>query len=160
MKILISISTIFFQVSATFIFLLVLFMLYSILDNNEADFVNITILIFVNPLWGVLFSIVTIIVCGLIGLPIRYKTNLHAWWLRHSYIPLIGFSLGIILLLIAFHGDLTQETETTIGDEIFKKQAPNTTFTIIGWLICAFSILHCYPFAIMHSISQLFIKKR
>jgi hypothetical protein len=159
MKKLISISTFLFQIFATFIFLIILFMLYSILDNVDADLVNMTVLLFINPLWGILFSFLTIVVCGLIGLPIRYKVNLHDWWLKHSYIPLIGFMLGVSLLIIAFHGDLTQDITTTIGDESFKRQGPNTTLTIIGWFICAFSILHCYPFVIINSIVKIFAKK-
>jgi hypothetical protein len=160
MKKLISISTFLFQISATFIFLIILFMLYSILDNVDADLANMTVLLFINPLWGILFSFLTIVVCAFIGLPIRYKTNLHNWWLRHSYIPLIGFMLGVSLLIIAFHGNLTQDMTTIIDDESFKKQAPNTTLTIIGWFICAFSILHCYPFAIIKLIVKVFTKKR
>jgi hypothetical protein len=160
MKKVISISTFLFQISATFIFLIVLFMLYSILGNVEADLASMTVLLFINPLWGILFSFLTIVVCVLIGIPIRYKTNLHNWWLKHSYIPLVGFIVGVGLLIIAFHGNVTQDITTIIGDERFKKQAPNTTLTIIGWFICAFSILHCYPFAIMNSIVKIFIKKR
>jgi hypothetical protein len=159
MKKVISTFTIIFQISATFIFLLAIFMMYSILDNEEADLISLSILLFEDPLWGILFSVLTIFVCGIIGLPVRYNINLHNWWVKHAYISLIGFVIGLLILMLAFNDSYTENVDTDFNRDTLKKHTPNLFLIIAGWFICAFSILHCYPFAIIKFVSNLFIKK-
>jgi hypothetical protein len=159
MKKIISNITFVFQISATFFFLVAIFMMYSILDNEEADFISVWILLFENTLWGIIFSVLTIFVCGIIGLPVRYNINLNNWWMKHAYISLIGFVIGFLILMLAFHDSYTGTIDTVFNRDTLIKHTPNIILIIAGWFICAFSILHCYPFAIIKFVSNLFIKK-
>jgi hypothetical protein len=140
--------TVLFQFGATSIVLFVLYIIFALLDNlGEAGFENYVGFIIFQPLFGTIITLVTVSVCFIVGIPVRFIPRLKAWWLSKPFIPLFGISVGIILLLLSLNPNLMHSVTTTIGGEEEVKQIPNTELAVTGWLCTGFFLLHFYPFS-------------
>ena len=138
-----------FQVFVTSATLFLIYIVYALLDVEEADMMNgIGFMIF-QPLFGFILTSITIIACFLVGLPIRLNSNLRQWWLVRPLLPLIGFVIGLALLFLAFHPSLTETKQIILNDETVDKVVPNATASITGWFLTAFFLLHFYPQSVL-----------
>ena len=134
-----------FQLALTFIANFCIYMLFALLDNDFGLDGLFGLFIF-QPIIGIALSVLTIVVCLTIGLPIRFYKKLNYWWTTNFYISVIGIICGLTLLFLALLPNFN-ETVTVIaenGQETLK-QIPNSTFSYIGWFLTAFSLLHTYP---------------
>jgi len=134
-----------FQLALTFIANFCIYMLFALFDNNFG-LDGLFGLFFIQPIIGIALSVLTIIVCLTIGLPIRLYKKLNHWWTTNFYISIIGIICGLTLLFLALLPNFN-ETVTVIaenGQETLK-QIPNSTFSYVGWFLTAFSLLHTYP---------------
>ncbi|WP_321436908.1 hypothetical protein [uncultured Bacteroides sp.] len=132
------------QVGATFIVLMLTYMLFALIDYSGGinGFIGIT---FIQPVFAAIVSFVSIVFCFLLGLPIRLSTRIKHWWIDHFYLPLIIIIVGIVLMSLSVIPFFSKEiVDFTDGSEI-KRMVPNLTMIISGWFLTTFSILHTYP---------------
>ncbi|WP_276132058.1 hypothetical protein [Polluticoccus soli] len=139
------ISIMFIQVAVTFAVLFVVYMVFAVLDGGEADMIHMAGLLFIQPILAVIYSAATIFACYLVGLPIRLNATVNNWWRSRPLIPVIGVVTGIMLLLLSFHGDLSETVTVTLDAEEVTKQIPNITLILTGWFFVAFFSLHFFP---------------
>jgi len=140
----IAILTLIFQFALTFIATFCIYMLFVLLDN-DFGIDGLFGLFIIQPIFGLIFSILTIIICLIIGLPIRLNKKLNHWWTTHFYISIIGTICGLTLLLLALLPNFNETVETIIDGQKTLKQIPNLALLCVGWFLTAFSILHIYP---------------
>jgi uncharacterized protein YacL len=140
----IMILTIALQITVTFITTFCIYLLFALLDNDWG-FDGLFGLLIIQPIAAIIFSILTIFICLIIGLPIRLNKNLNHWWIKNFYFSIIGVVLGLILLFLALLPIFEETIKIEINGQPTLKQIPNTFFSIIGWFLTAFSILHTYP---------------
>jgi len=140
----INILTIGLQIALAFIVSLCLYMAFAVLDSDWG-IDGLFGLLFFHPMMGGFLSILTIIFCLLVGLPIRLVKSINRWWRTNYYIAILGAFFGITLLILAYF-PMFQETEFLCrgGDEYIKK-VPNAVLSYCGWFLINFSILHTFP---------------
>jgi hypothetical protein len=127
--------------------LIVTFSIYMILALYDNDFGidGLFGLFIIQPIFAVIFSILTIIICLIIGLPIRLNKKLKHWWTTNFYIAIVGMVCGLIFLLLAMLPEFRETVTIDLDGQKTIKQIPNSILTNIGWLMTAFSLLHLYP---------------
>lgn len=133
-----------FQVGMTLVTTFGLYMLFAMLDyqGGIANFVGLTVL---QPIFAILLSVVTVIVCGLIGLPVRLNRKLNEWWRTHFYVSiLIGLS-GLIACAISLTPGFIEEITYNMDGSDRTHTVPNQILSITGWFLVAFGTLHVYP---------------
>ena len=137
------IITLLIQIGTTMLVLILIYMIFSLMDN-EGGMDGIFGMLFIQPLLAVLFSGLTVILCILVGLPLRLFSRINAWWRNRLYLQLILLATGIILLCLSVV-PIFMENVTYIQDGLNSvKTIPNKAFAISGWFLTAFSILHIF----------------
>lgn len=140
----ITILTLGLQIALTFIATFCIYMIFALLDNNfgiDGLFGLVTF----QPIIAILLSLMTIFVCIIIGLPIRLNTKINYWWTTNFYIAIIGTVVGLIFLLLAFLPTFRETAPYELDGQPTLKEIPNSIFSITGWILTAFSLLHIYP---------------
>ena len=125
----------------------VLFFVYILfaLADTEAGFDGIISFLIFQPIFGVIITLGTVILCSIIGLPVRLNNKFRKWWNKNFYFSIFGLVSGILLLGISFVSALTS---TIASDNVPQKiigHIPYAKTAIAGWFLTAFSILHFYP---------------
>jgi hypothetical protein len=136
--------TILFQVGLTIGTTFILYMLFALFDyqGGFANFVGLTLF---QPILAILLSILTVIICGLFGLPIRLNNRLNNWWRTHFYISiLIGF-LGLVACAISLMPGFVEEVTYRMDGMDMTQTVPNRILSISGWFLVAIGTLHAYP---------------
>lgn len=111
-------------------------------QGGFASFVGLTLF---QPILAILLSILTVIVCGLVGLPVRLNNRLNNWWRTHFYISiLIGF-LGLVACAISFMPGFVEEVTYRMDGIDMTQTIPNRILSISGWFLVAIGTLHAYP---------------
>lgn len=158
-------ATILFQVGLTIGTTFILYMLFAMFDyqGGFANFVGLTLF---QPILAILLSILTVIVCGLVGLPIRLNYRLNNWWRTHFYVSiLIGF-LGLVACAISLMPGFIEEVTYRMDGMDMTQTVPNRILSISGWFLVAVGTLHVYPSIILeqkflellNSLKQLIFK--
>jgi hypothetical protein len=132
------------QVALTFVATVCIYMVYAFFDN-DFGFDGLFGLVVIQPIIGVLLSLLTIFLCSLVGLPIRLNKNLNRWWRTHFYISLLCVVFGLTFLVLAFLPNLQHTVTTEIHGQTTIKHIPNSYLAITGWFLTAFTLLHLYP---------------
>jgi uncharacterized membrane protein YbhN (UPF0104 family) len=144
------------QMALTFTVLFCIYMFFALCDN-EFGIDGLFGLFIIQPVFSVILSMITIIVCVLIGLPIRLSRKLNCWWTKHFYIAIFGGILGMVVFVFSIFPNFK---ETVVLDNEITKQIPNTALVSAGWLLTAFSLLHIYPPAqILSKLKSFFHRK-
>jgi hypothetical protein len=136
--------TIIFQVGLTIMTNFILYMLYAMFDyqGGVANFVGLT---FFQPIFALFLSILTVIICGLVGLPIRLNRRLNNWWRTHFYVSiLIGF-LGLVASVISLMPAFVEEINYRMDGMDMMQTVPNQFLSMTGWFLVAIGTLHTYP---------------
>jgi hypothetical protein len=143
MKIFLTIAILLIQGFAAFVSSFVIYMIFALLDYQGGidGLVGITIF---QPIIGILISILTVIICFIVGLPIRFIEKINSFWSKY-YFPILGVALGVVLLLSSFTPTLMEPIKTVQDNMEVTKDIPNLKLVIIGWFVTAFSILHTFP---------------
>lgn len=116
-------------------------------QGGFANFIGLTLF---QPFLAFVFSILTVCLCGLIGLPIRLNNQLNNWWRTHFYVSiLIGF-LGLVACAISLLPGFTEEVTYRVDGMDMAQTVPNHIFFISGWFLVAFGTLHTYPPKFVH----------
>jgi hypothetical protein len=144
MRIILNLITLGIQGIITFITLIMIYMIFVLLDYQGGvdGFIGIT---FFQPIIGGLISIVTIGICLLIGIPIRFINKINAWWAKRIWLSFLGTVMGLFLLSLSFLPSMTETINITIDNEIIQRQIPNLGFATTGWFLTGFSLLHLFP---------------
>jgi hypothetical protein len=150
------IITLGFQTSATFIITFGIYLVYTELDNNFG-FNGLFSLFIIQPLFGAVFSVFTIVACFVAGLPIRLLPKLNDWWKRNIYIAVTGVICGLTILLLGLLPGLREPVATTIDGKEVLKLIPNSGLTYTGWFATAFFLMHIHvPKQITGKVARLF----
>jgi uncharacterized membrane protein YbhN (UPF0104 family) len=119
-------------------------MVFALLDSNFG-FDGLLGLVTIQPIIAVLISGLTIFVCLIVGLPIRLNNKLNHWWTKNLYISVVGTICGLTFLFLALLPTFTETVSYNLDGVPTFKQIPNSTFSLMGWLLTAFFLLHTYP---------------
>lgn len=149
--------TILFQLVLTSIVLLGIYMIYALFDVIEFDLISGIGFIIFQPILGLIFTGLTILICLILGLPIRLIKVINQSWKSKQFIPVIGAVVGVLLLLLSFIN--TEIKEVIIENETMLKKVPNITIALTGWFLIAFCLLHFYPQSLLKFIFHFFISK-
>jgi hypothetical protein len=98
-----------------------------------------------QPILGALFSILTIVICLLVGLPIRISKRINLWWTDRFRLPVASAFCGFSLMIISLLPAMMKTVSTMVDNEVVKKQVPNIGAAAAGWLLISFSLLHVFP---------------
>ena len=143
MKKLLNIFIIGLQIGLTFVVTVCIYMFAAIWES-EWGLDGIVELGF-QVIWAVIISILTIICCGILGLPIRLVKVLNQWWTRHFYIAILMTVFGLLLIVISMTPQYIEQTTEWLDGQKTTRETPNGVLLISGWFLTAFSILHTYP---------------
>jgi hypothetical protein len=144
MRIILNLIVLAVQCVITFFTLLAIYMIFVVMDYQGGidSFIGTTI---IQPILGGLFSIMTIGICVLIGLPIRISETINIWWIKRTWLAIFALVLGLCLMTLSLLPSMRDTINSTIEDEIIQRQIPDPVFAICGWFVTAFSLLHLFP---------------
>ncbi|GCD78995.1 hypothetical protein [Schleiferia thermophila] len=140
----ITILTLGLQIALTFTATFCIYMVFALLDS-DFGFDGLFGLVIFQPIIAIILSGLTIFVCLIVGLPIRLHNKLNSWWTTNFYVSLIGTFIGLTFLVLALLPNFSETVTHDLNGEPTLKQIPNSLFSITGWLLTAFSVLHIYP---------------
>ena len=140
----IKIAIILFQVGLTIGTTFILYMLFAMF-NYQGGFANFVGLTLFQPILAILLSILTVIICGLVGLPIRLNTRLNNWWRTHFYISILIGLTGLISCTISLTPGFIEEVPFRMDRMVMIQTIPNRILSITGWFLVAIGTLHTFP---------------
>ena len=141
--------TILFQVTIAFMATFLIYIISAVLQEDKFGF---PFLVFM-PIMAFVISLLIVLVCGIIGLPIRLVPAINKWWNRRPLIVFVGAAIGVALLVLSYFPYFTETVD--IVDDINKtKQIPNPGMGLVGWFLIPFTLLHFYPKFIMRWASK------
>jgi uncharacterized membrane-anchored protein YitT (DUF2179 family) len=109
--------------------------------NASASYDGLPTLVgwFIN---GAYFSVVTICIVSVVGLPLRLWWRPRAWWVAHWWVPLCGIGLGLVVIVL---GSL-RGSETFIDGSGYRDYVDgvNLPLAVVGWFILAFFAMHSW----------------
>ncbi|MGV3638236.1 MAG: hypothetical protein ACO1NQ_11405, partial [Flavobacteriales bacterium] len=131
------------QCIVAYVLAVFIYMLLAVLDS-DLGFDGLVSLVTIGLISAMFFSALSVGVCLVVGLPIRYFSPLRQWWRRQYWLaPLIGIAgLGIILFSIL---PANLEWVKIPGDpEGREKLIPPLPFVLTGWFASIFGVLHTF----------------
>lgn len=146
------------QVIFTFILTFSIYMILAIADYEGGidSFVGIAIF---HPIIGAIICFLTILVCVIIGLPIRLVSTINKWWTNHFAISVSGILLGIILIIVSVTPLFRETVKVATEGTDRLKEIPNTILSITGWFVTAFCALHVFPPKIIRTFLDKVVTK-
>jgi len=115
-------------------------MIFALIDY-EGGFDGFFGMALIQPIIALIVSSISALACFVIGLPIRLSANIFSWWSNRLYIQLAMLMIGITLLILSI---IPQNMDQVIlsGDLNNTKMIPDKLFSLSGWFITAFSLMH------------------
>ena len=156
LKTILSKLTFLIQLFSTAFVLFGVYMIYAVLTNVEFDMVTGIGFLLFQPLIAFVLISITLSLCLLLGLPLRKNSRLSNWWKARQVIPILGTGLALLFLMLSFIPGISEPTQVELDGMTIETNMPNSTLTICGWFMLAFSMLHFYPLALMESITKWF----
>lgn len=137
--------TIFAQAVCTFILLVFIYMVFALLESDLGFDGLVGLLL--SFVFAIIFALVTIIICFLIGLPIRLNNRLKIWWEDNYLISPVGVAVGLVILIISTLPQLATSRIVFDAAENYGRQitTPNVSLATLGWFLTAFMSLHFNP---------------
>ena len=136
----------------------ILYMLFAAFDyqGGIANFVGLAIF---QPILAIFISILTILLCGIIGLPIRINKRLNKWWRTNFYLAIIFGIIGFIFCVISVLPNFIEQVEYRIDGLEQTATVPNRYFSISGWFLIAFGLLHLFlPYQLEEKIISFLVR--
>ena len=95
---------------------------------------------FFQPFIGALFAAVAVLVCFLIGLPLRIIPGLRRSWQRFWFLPLFLGSIGFLLMVFSWLPPFRE----VVYDEDLRTQVKSfqPALALSGYLLSVFAALH------------------
>jgi cation transport ATPase len=119
-------------------------MIFALLDS-DFGIDGLVGLIIIQPVLGCIISVLTIVVCFIIGLPLHFNRRINRWQKKHFYLSIIMLFAGLLALLLSLFPSFAEEVEVMADGYEAVKNVPNRYLSLSGWFLTAFSILHLYP---------------
>ena len=119
-------------------------MLFAMFDY-QGGFANFVGLTFFQPILAIMLSIFTVIICGLVGLPIRLNNRLINWWRNHFYVSILIGLIGLVACAISLMPGFVEEITYRMEGINMTQTVPNQILSISGWFLLAIGTLHTYP---------------
>ncbi len=159
LKRIVSIVVIIFQVGLTLMTSFIMYMVLAVLDYQGGidNFIGLALF---HPILAILFSLLTVVVCGLPGLFIRLNHKLNIWWRTHFYFSILTGFIGFLACIMSFMPGFAEDLIYQSDGMDMVKTVPNTMLFIFGWFMLAFGILHTYPPKYIQDKLERFIAKR
>ncbi len=149
-----------FQLVIAFFTLYLIFILFHLIkagsvrvESDDLDSKNYL------SIYTILTIVLNMVICLLVGLPIRLVPKLNQWWTRMPVINEVMFIIGLGLLV--FYRKSFFNFETIISNsgvsETYSLSNPYPVLT--GWFLIGFSLLHLYPISFMKSDEKIISAK-
>ena len=106
----------------------------------------------------ILFSLTTISVCLLIGIPLRLVPRIQNWWLSRPILQIILLATGITLLFLSTNVNFKITELVNQDGKMIEMQFSNMYISVTG-LLLTFYLLHLYPQVIADYFNNLFQSK-
>lgn len=135
-------ATILFQIGLTVFTLLVYYMIMGMLNFTGGVDEMFGLMIF-QPIMAFVLAFITMLICGLLGLPIRIHKKLNNWWRGHFYTAPAIVLVGLVLGIFSFF--FMEQSEFEIDGMLQTVAHPNTECLVLSWFLMAFGLLHVYP---------------
>jgi hypothetical protein len=119
-------------------------MIFALMDY-QGGFDSFVGLALFQPILAVILSSLTVLICLILGLPIRLIRKLNQWWTKNFHLALILTFVGMILLVVSTLPEFLEQKKIIIDNDEIVKMIPNMGIALTGWFLTAFSILHTYP---------------
>ncbi len=87
---------------------------------------------------ALILFLVTGLVVGILGMPIRLIGPLRRKWLRYGEATLIGIGAGIVLIVVAYVLGSWSKVEGNVNS--YDVYSPSPWPLLVGWLLLAFSL--------------------
>jgi hypothetical protein len=131
------------QAKIAFMVTVCIYMLLALLDSEGGidGFVGLVFCLFI----AAFLSALTIILCFIVGLPLRLNKSIYKWWTDHFYISIILTIIGLLLLFLSLTPQYIDTVTIQIDGQNKLKQIPDSIFSITGWFLTAFATLHLFP---------------
>jgi len=91
-------------------------------QGGITNFVGLTLF---QPIFAILMSILTVIFCGLVGLPIRLNSKLNTWWRTHFYVSILIGVLGLVACVISLMPGFVEEITYRMDGINMTQTVPN-----------------------------------
>ena len=100
--------------------------------------------IIIQPIMGNFFSFLTLLLCFLIGLPLRINNKINSWWKKNYYISGIFIICGLLVLYLSAQSFFEKTVIIKENGVEMVKNIPNSILNYSGWFLIPFSALHFY----------------
>ena len=98
-----------------------------------------------QPIMGALFAGAAVLLCLVLGLPIRLVAKLRRPWQRLCWLPFFLGAVGFVLMVLSWQSPFRQtifDYDTGMNVRTFQR-----TLALSGWLLSVFAALHFwFPF--------------
>ncbi|MFZ6013710.1 MAG: hypothetical protein ACOYXT_25450 [Bacteroidota bacterium] len=102
-------------------------------------------LMVIQPVLGAIFAVLTVVICFIIGLPIRVISTVRHWWIARTFVPVLGIAFGLILLILSYLSPWRGSVSEIADGFELQQEIPNLTLVLSGWFATTFFILHTFP---------------
>ena len=95
-----------------------------------------------QPVVGALFSAAAVLLCLIVGLPIRFASRVHAYWRRAWWLPFVLGVIGFALMAVSWLPRFRQ----TVYDPVVEREVQTfqPSLVLSGYLLSVFAALHCW----------------
>jgi hypothetical protein len=130
-----------FQLLLTHLLLVVAFLYFDPFNElgREADTINMMAFGIFLPL---VVSGATVILCFILGLPLKLHPHLRQWWFSRPVLQLLLLAIGILLLIFSNSQALQVSKEMTEHGEVVKRWYTNEHLSLPGWFLTGFVLIH------------------
>lgn len=145
------------QVSAGFVILPVMYFFFDPANGllEETGFIYmIDVVIF--PL---AFTLITIMLCLIAGIPFQYIPVIRKWWLSKPVLQISLFTIGVIILFLSLFEAFRITREYVRGDAFVIKFVANEWLSLPGWFLTAFCIININPSVILEYFQKKLNRK-
>jgi hypothetical protein len=129
--------------------LFVIYLFYLLPEDLELEFINEILYLIIIP---VIFISGSILLCLLLGLPIRLIPKVKQWWYSKRYLGLAGLLLGLLLIVLSSTVCVHQYQALNKNGNCGSHNIPNYYLLITGWFVLSFFLCH-------FSVEAIFAKK-
>lgn len=93
-----------------------------------------------QPIMGAIFAGLSVVLCFVLGLPLRYIAKWRQAWQRLWWLPFLLSGIGFVLLVLSWQLPFRQTVhDYTAGLDI---QTFQPAVALSGWLLSVFAALH------------------
>jgi protein-S-isoprenylcysteine O-methyltransferase Ste14 len=136
-----SIARVLIQALISFFLLIVCYFYFDPFNTLkvEADAINMAVSGLFIP---IIYSITTIIICTLIGLPLHVNVRFRTWWSTHQPLQFVLLFIAAGLLFLSLNENFRIDQSIEENGRTLVKTYSNTVISLSGWFLAAFILLH------------------